>query len=40
VPLFATGPGADELPASIRQREIFELLTQHLKLGSSRGAAR
>jgi alkaline phosphatase len=40
VPLFASGPGADELPASIRQREIFELLTQHLKLGSSRSAAR
>jgi alkaline phosphatase len=40
VPLFASGPGAEQLSASIRQREIFELLTRHLEVGSSRSAAR
>ena len=40
VPLFASGPGAEQIPASIRQAEIFALLTRHLGLGSSRTAAR
>jgi len=40
VPLFASGPGAEQIPASIRQGEIFALLTRHLGLGSSRTAAR
>ena len=30
VPLFASGPGADQLPASVRQTEIFGLLMRHL----------
>ena len=40
VPLFAYGPGAEQIPASIRQAEIFALLTRHLGLGASRTAAR
>jgi alkaline phosphatase len=40
VPLFASGPGAEQIPASIRQAEIFALLTRHLGLGPSRTAAR
>jgi alkaline phosphatase len=32
VPLFAFGPGAEEIPAQIRQTEIFGLMLRHLKL--------
>jgi alkaline phosphatase len=32
VPLFASGPGAEALPASLRQREIFTVLLRHLGL--------
>jgi alkaline phosphatase len=40
VPLFASGPGAEQIPASIRQAEIFSLLARHLGLAQSRSAAR
>jgi alkaline phosphatase len=32
VPLFASGPGAEAIPASLRQAEIFTLLVNHLRL--------
>ncbi len=32
VPLFASGPGAEAIPASLRQAEIFTLLVSHLGL--------
>jgi alkaline phosphatase len=32
VPLFASGPGADAIPGSLRQAEIFTLLVSHLRL--------
>lgn len=35
VPLFAYGPGADDIPASIRQTEIFGIMVEHLGLGDS-----
>jgi alkaline phosphatase len=35
VPLFASGPGAEQIPASLRQAEIFALLTRHLGLAHS-----
>ncbi len=36
VPLFASGPGADEIPSSLRQPEIFGLLVRHLGLNPPR----
>jgi alkaline phosphatase len=32
IPLFASGPGADELPAFVRQAEIFHIAAKHLAL--------
>lgn len=32
VPLYAFGAGADEIPAWIRQAEIFDIMVRHLKL--------
>jgi alkaline phosphatase len=32
VPLFASGPGADAIPSSLRQPEIFGLVLRHLGL--------
>ena len=34
VPLFASGPGADAIPSSLRQPEIFGLLVRHLGLSA------
>jgi len=36
VPLLASGPGAQSIPATIRQRDIFGLLTRHLGLTAPR----
>ena len=35
VPLLASGPGTRDIPASIRQAEIFTLLTRHLGLSAA-----
>ena len=32
VPLFAFGAGADEIPAALRQTDVFRLLARHLGL--------
>ena len=40
VPLFASGPGAGQIPAVIRQTDIFSLLARHLGLAQGRVAAR
>ena len=37
IPLFASGPGAEELPASLRQPEIFAITMRHLGLVSPVG---
>jgi len=36
VPLFASGPGADAIPSSLRQPEVFGLLLRHLGLEAPR----
>jgi alkaline phosphatase len=36
VPLFASGPGAEAIPSSLRQPEIFGLLVRHLGLTAPR----
>ncbi|HEY9183267.1 MAG TPA: alkaline phosphatase [Gammaproteobacteria bacterium] len=36
VPLFASGPGADEIPSSLRQPEIFGVMLRHLGLSAPR----
>jgi alkaline phosphatase len=36
VPLFASGPGADTIPISLRQPEIFGFLLRHLGLTAPR----
>jgi alkaline phosphatase len=36
VPLFASGPGSDAIPSSLRQPEIFGLLLRHLGLTAPR----
>jgi alkaline phosphatase len=32
IPLVASGPGAADIPPSIRQTEIFAIMTRHLGL--------
>jgi alkaline phosphatase len=36
VPLLASGPGADAIPATIRQTDVFGLLMRHLGLAAPR----
>jgi len=36
IPLYATGPGADELPHFLRQADVFSIAAKHLGLGVGR----
>ena len=37
VPVFASGPGADALPAFMRQADIFNIMARHLGLEAVNG---
>jgi alkaline phosphatase len=38
VPLFASGAAAGEVPAAVRQSDIFQIMLRHLKLTAPRSA--